>query len=996
MELFEISLDGGIPKPLPWGPARHLVFASKNLVVLGRNTKPSFRWKRYRGGTAGQIWFQSGKGKPFRRLLEDVPGNLSDPCVVGERIFFLSDHEGIGNVYSVDFLGGGLTRHTYNDKFYARDLSTDGVRLVFSSGGDLYLLDPLLKKNSCTRIEIAVTSPKTTLRRRFVSALPYLNAHSVNGKSDQIAIVARGQLFVSPLFGGAAVQLRQGDVLRYRGALYLRGKGLGHHATFVTIAFGNRAESLHIFKDACPGSQPVVLSSPHLGRIRSWCAHPKKPALVYVNHRGEIWFLDLKDQQFKLVERNPFGSIEGPTFSPCGKFLAYSSQIDDCRVGIKVVETASFTAKAAIKARLLFEPVLQDSLPMFSQDGLYLYFVSVREFKPIYSATHFQLAFPYSERIYGVCLQAGTSIPSLRSVSTWGGDMEVKKIIPKQGQKNQKKGATKPSPEKAEESAVETKIDFAKIDQRIFALTPDLGHYRQIAQVGDTLFYLEFENHPRVKAESPKGTLKALQLKDEQIEVWDKDVDSFVADPTGKFLTYRKGKKLRVVGTDKKPDATDQGHTKKGGWIDLARCHVAIKPMLEWQSMFDEAWLLQKEFFWTADMSKIDWELIYQRYKGLVGRIASRDELSDLIWEMQGELGTSHCYEMPREQSRTPAGISLGWLGAKFVFSKSDQTFVIESVVGGDSWIENGTSPLVKELGLAPGDRLLAIDGQHFVATEPLERYLLERAGQLIYLTFRRGTGKPETKCIRAMSSQGPALYRQWVEANREKVRKLGKGKIGYLHVPDMGTRGFSEFYRGYLAESSFDALILDVRFNGGGHVSEHLLRMLQQKVIGFDVSRWHGVMPYPRHGAPDVLVCVTNEHAGSDGDMFCHGFKMLELGPLIGTRTWGGVIGISGRHLVDGTYVSQPEYSHWFKDVGYGIENYGTKPDIVIDNDPNDVAAGSDPQLERAVSEALEQLRVSPRSKPQLDLRPNLSLPILASKSKAASSGKASKKTNP
>ena len=235
------------------------------------------------------------------------------------------------------------------------------------------------------------------------------------------------------------------------------------------------------------------------------------------------------------------------------------------------------------------------------------------------------------------------------------------------------------------------------------------------------------------------------------------------------------------------------------------------------------------------------------------------------------------------------------------------------------------------------------------------------------------------TVVVKVIGNEAPARYRQWVDENRRKVHTATDGKIGYVHIPDMGASGYAEFHRGYLAEVDRDGLIVDVRYNGGGHVSQLILEKLARRRLGYDHSRWGGLIPYPMESVAGPLVAITNEHAGSDGDIFCHSFKMMKLGPLIGKRTWGGVIGISPRHaLVDGTVTTQPEYSFWFEDVGWGLENYGTNPDVEVDITPQDYRDGVDPQLDRAIQEALRILAETPRKLPELATKPSRALPKL------------------
>jgi tricorn protease len=348
------------------------------------------------------------------------------------------------------------------------------------------------------------------------------------------------------------------------------------------------------------------------------------------------------------------------------------------------------------------------------------------------------------------------------------------------------------------------------------------------------------------------------------------------------------------------------------------------------------------------------------------------------MWEMQGELGTSHAYEFGGDYRPQP-DYGQGHLGADLEYDDAAGGYRITHVVRGDSWNPDGDSPLnAPGINIQPGDVLTAIGGRPLGPELPPGRLLVNQAGSEVLLTFA-DPKKPRTVAVKALKGEEAARYREWVETNRQRVHRETGDRVGYVHVPDMGPRGFAEFHRLYLTEYDRDALIVDVRYNGGGHVSQLLLEKLARRRVGYDLPRWGSPDPYPAYSVLGPIVAITNESAGSDGDIFSHCFKLMKLGTLIGKRTWGGVIGISPRSsFVDGGLTTQPEYSFWFKDVGWGVENYGTDPDIEVDNKPQDYAAGRDPQLERAIRLILRQLKAHPPERPDFSLRPNLSLPKL------------------
>jgi tricorn protease len=396
--------------------------------------------------------------------------------------------------------------------------------------------------------------------------------------------------------------------------------------------------------------------------------------------------------------------------------------------------------------------------------------------------------------------------------------------------------------------------------------------------------------------------------------------------------------------------------------------------------MYREAWRFQRDHFWVPDMSGVDWERVRERYAPLVERVASRIEFSDLMWEMLGELGTSHAYEIGGDITPPPP-YPIGHLGCDLTFLPRSGRWRIEHIVGGDSWDPARDSPLnAPGVNVQPGDTILAVGGQPVGADTPPHALLVHQANLDVELTVgdRRGRN-PRTVVVRTLRDETPARYREWVEQNRAYVHERTRGRVGYVHVPNMGPLGYSEFHRYYLAEVDRGALIVDVRFNGGGHVSQLIIEKLARERVGYAATRWGEPGPYPSDSPAGPLVCLTNERAGSDGDIFTHVFKLKGLGPVIGKRTWGGVIGITLRHvLVDNGITTQPEFSFWFRDVGWGVENYGTDPDHDIDIRPQDHAAGEDPQMEKALELVQRALRTHRPLRPDLRRRPKRTLPKL------------------
>jgi tricorn protease len=356
--------------------------------------------------------------------------------------------------------------------------------------------------------------------------------------------------------------------------------------------------------------------------------------------------------------------------------------------------------------------------------------------------------------------------------------------------------------------------------------------------------------------------------------------------------------------------------------------------------------------------------------------VATRAELSDLIWELQGELGTSHAYEMGGDHRQPPA-LGLGQLAADLQWD--GRGWAIAALADGDPWDPLACSPLaLAGVQARVGERIVAVNGQPLSADRPPQALLRRQAGVAVRLELEDGQARREV-LLRPLADETPARYRAWVERQRNWVHQASGGTVGYLHLPDMMGAGFAEFHRHFRTECERDALIVDLRYNRGGHVSELLLEQLARRRLGYVMARWQPPVPYPETARAGPLVALTNEHAGSDGDIFCHGFKLMRLGTLVGTRTWGGVIGIEPRHaLADGSTTTQPEYAFWFEDVGWGVENHGTEPQVEVDNAPQDAVAGRDRQLETALAVAQQAIAREGVSRPAFGERPQLAPPPL------------------
>ena len=946
---FTLDPAGGMPALLPLGQVNHLSFGPGGARVIGRNTADPARWKRYRGGTAGHLWIDAKGSGTFRRI-DGLAGNVTSPMWIGERVFFLSDAEGSGNLYSCRPDGADLTRHTDHDDFYARHAQTDGKRIVYQCGAQLWLFDPKRDAGEC--LDVRLPSHRTQASRRFVPAADYLDGFAAHPQGHSVAVVARGKLFSFPLWEGAVRQ--HGDDAGGRSRL---GQWLEDGLSLVAVGDASGEERVEVFEY---GGQRVLPWD--VGRVVTMRAAPRGRRIAIANHRNEVLIGDLASGTLTVVDRSEAGRTEDLAWSPDGAWLAYSFWTSARHTAIKLHDVA---AKAST---LVTQPEFRDYAPAFDPDGRYLYFLSLRTFDPVYDSVQFELSFPRGARPYLVALQKGGKPPF---------EPAPRGLKPES-----------PSAERQEAaSGALPAIELDGIAQRIAPFPVAENRFGQIAGVaGDKVVWTVLPiagAHGRGGHKDSPGRLEVFDFATRRAEPLMDKADAFALAADATTLIVRHDKRLRAIAANRKPEAERDPEqradepSRKSGWLDLDRIRLSIEPRREWRQMLREVWRLQRDQFWVPDMCGVDWERAYRHYEPLLGRVATRAELSDLIWEMQGELGTSHAYESGGDHRRPPQ-VALGYLAAEVKLVPEDGSYEITRLVSGDAWDAGGDSPL-NAVGVEAkvGERIVAVNGQRTSKTRPPQSLLVHQAATRVELKLASGKGAAATTrdvLVTTLADEVPARYREWMERNRRWVHERSGGRVGYLHLPDMMSAGFAEFHRYFAAECDRDALIVDVRYNRGGHVSQLLLEKVARKRIGYNLSRWCPPASYPDEAVAGPVVALTNEHAGSDGDIFSHGFKLMGIGPLVGTRTWGGVIGIWPRHkLVDGTETSQPEFSFWFQDVGWGVENYGTDPTIEVDNAPQDAAAGRDRQLEQALATAIELVEKAGTVKPAFDKRPQL-----------------------
>jgi len=988
-----VPVDGAPPRRLEFGPASDIAARGPVTVLLtGAQHEPA-HWKRYRGGTSGRLWVRDCAAASFSRILPGLPGQVSSPMLAGGRIVFLSDHEGTGNLYSCALDGSGLRRHTDHDGFYARNPSTDGTRIVYHVAGEIWRLDDLAAESR--RVELTSGSPSAARVPRLISAADHLGSLCCDRTGQASVVEVRGTVHWLTHRDGPARALAVDAGARARLPVVLgppegtpSGPGASGGpagpagAAWISDATGQ--DSLVVAVSAGPGAAPgdgdgvedgngvedgdgngdgpdeavpadgtardtITLADGRLGSVAGLAAAPDGTAVAAAATDGRVFLVEIGSGDVTELAASDDGPADGLSWSPDSAWLAWSQPGPQPLRRIRIARRSDAEVYDVTNGRFT------DSDPVFTADGRYLAFLSLRSFDPVYDAHFFDLAFPFGSRPYLVPLAAATASP-------FAPLPQGRPVDPGAGKDDDQ--------EDSERAAV--RVDPGGLADRVVRVPVPEARYSSLQPVKGGLAWLREpvsgvlgENAADPYDDGPRAVLERFDLARRKCTELVDELDWFTASGDGTRIVVGDGDNVRVLTSERKRDSDDDGDDLS---VDLSRARFVADPAALWRHAYDEAGRLMRRDFWVADMCGVDWDGVLAEYRPLLDRISGASDFADLLWEVFGELGTSHAYVVQANDGTTPRrggrAARVGLLGADLA-RDADGRWRVTRVLPGESSDPKALSPLAAPgVGVAPGDELLAVDGQPLDPVAGPGPRLAAAAGKPAELTVRRGTGRPRRVVVTPLRDDRRLRYQDWVNGRRALVRTLAQGRLGYLHIPDMMGEGWAHFHRDLRTEMRHDGLIMDARGNRGGHVSQLIVEKLARRVIAWDMPRAMLPETYPMDAPRGPLTALADEFAGSDGDIVTAAIRTLGLGPVVGTRTWGGVIGIEGmpgHELVDGTRMTVPRFAYWFNEYGWNVENYGVDPDIEVFISPDDWAAGRDPQLETAVRLTLEALAARP-----------------------------------
>lgn len=960
-EVYSVPVAGGDPRKLPVG---HIVTFS----VDPQSGRCAFTriggggtWKRYRGGSNDDIWV----GDPVKgdyRAVTDFTGLDDFPMWHGGRIYFLCDQGGTANIWSMNPDGSDRKRLTDLGSWDARWPANDATgRIVFMLAGDIHLFDPSTGKEQAVPIDLP--SEQSVTRTRYPNAERFVNGFALSPDGDRLAIEARGEIFSVPQKDGVTLPITRGSGAREKMAAFdAKGKRVVYSTDqsgeqqLVTADAWGRGEMKEVTKPAAG----VYYFQPIFSPDGAWIAYADQTQTLYVVKAdgGEPRKVD-RSEQLEIVDYS---------WSPDGRWLAYAKAAKTEFRSIYIYDTKD----GAIHP--ITGWTTNDYSPTWDPDGRYLYFLSDRTVNPRIGWVDFEQIVIEATRPYMVLLRPDVENPL---AATKG--LPPKEDEKKEDEKGKKDDKAKDEKKDEDEKPAPVEIVFEGIQDRVIELPVEPGNYWGLTATSSKVFFASvptqgIADEDIFEEPKPIASLWMFDMEEKEAKPFAQGIMGYDIQPKAGKIVLMKGRGEFYIVDAGSPPGDDLSKSK----VDLSGLVIELDPREEWRQIFLEGWRNMRDYYWDAKMHGVDWDAVRTQYETLLPRLAIRDDLRDLMAEVIGELSTSHTYIWGGDRGAPfPSMVATGLLGAEIV--REGSAFKVARVLRGDP-ADRIRSPLHEpEAAVRDGEYILAVNHQSFRADEPFEASLQGLAGKPVVLTVN---GKPDKNGSReivvtpiGLMDEAMLRYADWVRRNREYVAEKTGGKIGYVHIPDMGGRGLKEFDTWFYPQLDKEGMVVDARWNGGGFVSQLIVARLARQAVWFDRARGGGTGTYPYRLLNGPFVCMTNQFAGSDGDIFPAAIQKLKLAPVIGKRSWGGVIGIRGiRPLQDGGALTHPEFAPLDPKHGWSIENYGVDPDIDIENMPQELARGFDAQLDRAIQEVLRLHRDNPPYKPQFPPAPDRS----------------------
>jgi len=967
-QLFTVPVDGGAEELLPIPHSDRAVYSPDGKRIAYNPLGPRFlQWKRYRGGTVSQVWLYDTATHAIEKVPQPASRvNDAGPMWLGDSVYFRSDREGEFNLWSYDTKSKALKRLTSHTDFPVLNASAGAGKIVYEQAGYLHLYDPA--SGSARKLTIGVAADLPETRPRFAKETKdrkYIRDFSISPTGVRVAMDFRGEIITIPAEKGDVRNLTNSPGVHERSPIWSPD---GRSIAYFTDDSGEYA--LWIESQNGKGEpKKFKLSGAGFYEFPAWSPDSRK--IAFVDNSRTLYWLDTGSGAMKKVASDYFyGPIKylHPAWSPDSKWIAYAIN------NPAYVNRVYAYSLEQEKAFPVTDGLSDASEPVFDRSGKYLYFLASTDAGPVNNWFSLETNdLKITRSIWLAVLDKSLPNPLVKESDEEKGaapadESKEKKKETADDEKETKKGngdktdvKSDEKPKKAE-AVAPTRIDFDGIAYRIIDLPVPVAEISNL-QAGPEgqVFFL--------RTSDEKNALQRFDLKDRKTETMLPDVDNYEISSDGKKVVYVAKDEWAVAGTSGKKIDTSEAKSLKTAAIE-----VKVDPRAEWKEMFEDAWRINRDYFYDPNMHGVDWKAMRARYAQFLPDIAVRQDLNRVLRWMLSELTVGHSYITNNGDTTETKSVPGGLLGADYEIDNGRYRF--RKVYGGLNWNPKLRSPLTEPgVNVKAGEYLLAVGGKDVKPPANLYSFFENTSGKLIEITVGpNADGKgSRTVSVVPVESELALRNRDWVEGNLRKVDAATGGRVAYVYVPNTSTAGYAYFKRYFYPQAYKDAVILDERFNGGGSLADYYIDMVSKKLIAYWAMRYGPDMKTPSASIQGPRVLIQDESAGSGGDLLPWMWRKFEVGPIVGTRTWGGLVGILGYpELMDGGAITAPNLAFYDPDKGWAVENEGVAPDIEVEMTPADVIAGRDPQLERAIAIVMDGLKKNPPVQAKRPAYPN------------------------
>ena len=950
-QLFTVPLDGGMPDQLPIPNAASGTYSPDGRRIAYNPIAPRFnQWKQYRGGTVSRIWLYETGSHAIEKIPQPATrSNDVDAMWIGDVVYFRSDRDGEFNLYSYDGRSKRVKRLTSHDEFPVLDASAGGGKVVYEQAGYLHLFDPA--SSSSRKLTIGVPADLRETRVRFVRGANWIRNAAISPTGARAVFEFRGEIVTVPAEKGDARNLTNSPATHERSPSWSPD---GTRVAYFSDASGEYA--LHVAPH--DGKGEVVthrLSGAGFYANVRWSPDSRKVA--YVDNAQTLFVLDLNaGSPRKIASAKVYSPLSSVTFgwSPDSRWIAYTASTHPLAMTLSAYSLEQDTSFP------ISDGLAEVSEPVFDASGKYLYLFGSTNAGPVLDWFAQSTAENRRTRnVYLVVLRNDLPSPIAR---------ESDEEKPRDRSEPEKAVETDPKTKKSE-AAEPVRIDFQGIEYRVLDLPIPAGDLANLQAGGaGVLYYLRARDaEPQADAgagaSGPSAALHRFDLSKRKDESILENVRDYSVSADAKKLLYRSRDSWSITAL-----SPTQKVNVAEGRLATADVEVRIDPRAEWAQIFDEAWRINRDYFYAPNMHGVDWSATRRKYQPFLADLAVRGDLNRVVQWMSSELSVGHHRTGGGDRLETPKTVPGGLLGADYTIENGRYRF--KKVYGGLNWNPQLRAPLTEPgVNARAGEYLLTVGGRDVRPPANLYSYFENTAGKIIEISVgpqADGAGSRTVQIV-PIANEAALRNRDWIEGNLKKVDAATGGRVAYVYVPNTAQPGYDYFKRYFYPQSHKDAAIIDERFNGGGQIADYYIDVLRRPLISYWAMRYGDDLRTPAASIQGPKVMLIDETAGSGGDLLPWMFRKFGIGPLVGQRTWGGLVGTLGfPPLMDGGTITAPNLAIWTPDDGWVVENEGVAPDIEVEQTPKDVIAGRDPQLERAIAVALEELKKSPAAKPQ------------------------------